>query len=58
MIKIITGGSGSLTYTGGGFLVQRYLTSGILDSTFGNSGYVTTAFDSINIGISGISYSG
>ncbi|HEY2726039.1 MAG TPA: T9SS type A sorting domain-containing protein, partial [Parafilimonas sp.] len=46
--KIVTCGSIGLTANSGGFLLERYATDGSLDSTFGNNGYTTTTFDSIN----------
>ncbi|HEY2727939.1 MAG TPA: hypothetical protein VGI61_12245, partial [Parafilimonas sp.] len=46
--KIITCGGINLTLHTGGFLLKRYSANGLLDSTFGNNGYTTTTFDSIN----------
>ncbi|MEP6466778.1 MAG: T9SS type A sorting domain-containing protein [Parafilimonas sp.] len=50
--KIVIGGSGSVNADIGGFLVGRYTTNGMPDSAFGNNGFQTTTFDSVNVGYS------
>ncbi|MEP6467027.1 MAG: T9SS type A sorting domain-containing protein [Parafilimonas sp.] len=50
--KIIICGSISLTANTGGFLLKRYSTNGLPDSTFGNNGFTTTAFDTITTAFS------
>ncbi|MBV9962184.1 MAG: T9SS type A sorting domain-containing protein [Parafilimonas sp.] len=50
--KLITCGSIGLTANTSGFLLKRYTTNGFPDSTFGNNGYITTKFDSINVAYS------
>ena len=50
--KIVIGGSIGITANTVSFLLERYATNGVLDSTFGTNGYATTTFDSINVAYS------